>query len=151
MVDTGQDDMADAELPAQMNYTSTNQMNQTPHSRIPPALHKIRQSIHPEMANPSNTRGEGRNGGQARGRSDHWGRGGGRGRTQINPTTTTNLHINTITQLPTHFTLPTSPKYNFNENPIITPWENPTDHNTTSKIQWEITNTLGRANTGSLN
>jgi hypothetical protein len=31
------------------------------------------------------------------------------------------------------------------------PWENPTEHNTTSKIQWGIINTLGRANTGSLN
>jgi hypothetical protein len=151
MVDTGQDDMANAKLPAQMNYTSTNQTNQTPHSGIPPASCKIRQSIHPEMVHPGNTRGGGQNGGQARGRSDHPGRGGGCRRTQINPTTTTNLHINTTTQPPTPFTLPTGPKYNFNKNPIITPWENLTNHNTTSKIQWGITNTLGRANTRSLN
>jgi hypothetical protein len=118
-----------------MNYTSTNQTNQTPHSGIPPASRKIRQSIHPEMAHPGNTRGGGRNGRQARGCSEHWGRGGGHGRTQINPTTTTNLHINTITQPPTPFTLPTGPKYNFNKNPIIMTWENLTDHNTTSKIQ----------------
>jgi hypothetical protein len=143
MVDTGQEDMANAKLPAQMNYTSTNQTNQTPHSGTPPASPKIRQRFHPEMAHPGNMRGGGQNGGQARGRSNHLGRGGGRGRTQINPMMTTNLHINTITQPPTPFTLLTGPKYDFNKNPIIRPWENPADHNTTSKIQWGKTNTLG--------
>jgi hypothetical protein len=143
MVDTGQDNMANAKLPAQMNYTSTNQTNQTLHSGIPPTSRKIRQSIHPEMAHPGNTRGGGRNGGQARGRSKNWGGGGGCVRTQINPRTMTNLYINTITQPPTPFTLSTGPKYNYNKNPIISPWENPTDHNTTSKIQWGTTNTLG--------
>jgi hypothetical protein len=103
------------------------------------------------MAHPGYTRGGGQNGGQARGRSDHRERGGGRGRTQINPMTMTNLHINTITQHTTPFTLPMGPKYDFNKNPIIMPWENPANHNTTSKIQWGITNTLGQANTGSLN
>jgi hypothetical protein len=59
MVDTGQDNMADAKLPVQMNYTSTNQMNQTPHSGIPPTLHKIRQIIYLEMAHLGTTRGGG--------------------------------------------------------------------------------------------
>ncbi len=62
MVHTGQDDTANAKLPAQMSYTSTNQTNQTPHSETPPALREIRQSIHPEMAHPGNMRGGERNG-----------------------------------------------------------------------------------------
>ena len=66
------------------------------------------------------------------------------------PTATTNQHTNTITQPRTPFPLPTRPKYNFNKNPIITPWEKLVDHNTISKSQWGIPNTLGQANIGAL-
>ena len=69
---------------------------------------------------------------KVRGRYNHWGgeeEGGA-------PTTMNNRYTTSNIQPPAPIPPPMGPKYNFQQKPILTPWGNPIDHTTATKIQW---------------
>jgi hypothetical protein len=72
MVDTGQEEGANAKQPAYHNYTNNTQMNQLPQPRAPPFSRENRPRIHHDTQHQPYTRGSGRYGWHSRG--------GGRGR-----------------------------------------------------------------------
>lgn len=135
MADTGQDDTTKAIPPTQIDYTSINGNYQMPHSGIPPSPREIRPSIHHDTSRLVNTRVHGQNGWQTRGRSDYRGRSQGRGRAQATPPMVPNHQSYEGSQPPSPPMIPLGLKYDFNHNPIISPWEK-RDHNTSTRIHW---------------